>query len=78
MLDDKKILTLSGKESIYYSAFTFFSMEYGNIKTKGLLTLFTIMEVFIAQIILITFIGIMAGTLISRLQLKDFKNEKNK
>ena len=66
-----KIQVLSFKESVYYSAFTFFRMEYDNLRPKGLLTIFTIIEVFIAEILLITFIGVMASVLIDRINLRD-------
>lgn len=63
-------LLLSNLQSFYYSAYTFFGMEYFDVNPTGILNLFTIIELFISQILLITFIGVMASQLITKLNLK--------
>ncbi|MDD5331462.1 MAG: hypothetical protein PHE43_01390 [Candidatus Nanoarchaeia archaeon] len=60
-------------ENIYYSGFTFFSMEYDNISSEGILKFFSLAEVALAQLVIITFIGIMAGELIEKIKLKEVK-----
>lgn len=62
-------------EIFYISGFTFFSSTYNNLETQGLLTVFSLIEMFIAEIIIIMFIGILASALFDILKLKDLKNE---
>jgi len=63
-------------DSLLFSGFTFFSMDFGNFQTEGLLNYFALAEVFTAQIIFITFIGVIAGHLFAKLHLKgETKNE---
>ncbi|MBW2984762.1 hypothetical protein KY361_06600 [Candidatus Woesearchaeota archaeon] len=70
-------IDLSGSESIYYSAFTFFGMEYENLKPQEIFRTFTVIEVFIAQLWLVTFIGVMVSKLIGKLMLKGLEEGKN-
>src|SRR3989338_5225126 len=58
-------------DSFYYSGYTFFSMEYGDFKARGLLKLIALLELFTAQIAVIIFIGIIAGYALQRLVLND-------
>lgn len=48
-------------EAIYYSSVTFFSLGYGDFAPTGLSRFFSILEVFIGQILIITFIGSAIG-----------------
>ncbi len=69
------ILILNRIDSLYYSGFTFFSMNYEDIQPKGLIKTITLSEVFGAQVVLMLFIGIMAAELISNIHLKEVKDE---
>ena len=74
MKDGNNYINLDRSESILYSSYTFFNMNYKNYIPDGWLTKFTIIEMFISQIIFITFIAIMAAKLIDNLKLKGVKN----
>lgn len=65
------IKVLDMKEAILFSGFTFFSMEYADLTPEGLLRWFTLLEVGIAEMIIILFIGIVAGMLFEKLKLKE-------
>jgi len=69
------VLILDRIDSIYYSGFTFFSMNYGEIQPKGLTKTLTLSEVFGAQVVLMLFIGIMAAELIGNIHLKEVEDE---
>jgi len=76
MLNDQgETIILNFSSAILYSGFSFFSMEYNGLKPQGLLSLLTLIEVFISQIIIITFIGIIAGKLVEKLDIIKVKNE---
>ena len=45
-------------------------MEYISLEPQGILKMFTLAEVFMAQIIIITFIGILASEIFTKLDLK--------
>ena len=57
-------------DSIYYSGNTFFSMNYGNINPEGFLKLVSLLELLVAQILIISFIGILANELLHILKLQ--------
>ena len=65
------IKVLDMKEAILFSGFTFFAMEYANLTPEGLLRWFTLLEVGVAEMIIILFIGIVAGMLFEKLKLKE-------
>ena len=63
-------IKLEFRDTIIFSGFNFFSMEYGGLLTQDLLTFVALVEVFTAQIVIITFVGILASILFDLLQLK--------
>ena len=65
----ERVIPLRYSDAFFYSGYTFFSMNYGDFKAKGLLNIVTIIELFIAQIAVIVFISILAGYALQRLKL---------
>lgn len=55
--------------SILFSGYTFFSMELNNLISIGLLKALILLEIFISQMIIILFIGILASQLFEKLRL---------
>ena len=74
---EKPHIRMSFKDTFLYSGFTFFSMEYQNFKPQKVFAWFTFVQLFISQILLITFIGVMASKLIDKLELNRLKSKKN-
>ena len=72
-VDNDNVKILDRIDSLLYSGFTFFAMDYEELEPKGLLRFFTFTEVIGAEIVFIMFISIMAGEVIAKLELK--KNE---
>lgn len=54
-----------------YSLFTFFRMEYKGFESWGISTFFTSLEVLISELLIVTFIGVLVGALLSKLKLKN-------
>ena len=67
--DGNNHVKLSTYDAILYSGYTFFTMSYKNFQPEGIFTWLTLTEVFIAQILIIMFIGIIAGKIIENLKL---------
>lgn len=65
----ERVIPLRYGDAFFYSGYTFFSMNYGDFKAKGLLNIVTIIELFTAQIAAIIFISILAGYALQRLRL---------
>ena len=76
--DKDNYIRLNFVDTFLYSGFTFFSMEYKNFIPQRAFAWFTFAELFISQILLITFIGVMASKLIDKINLNILRNEKNK
>ena len=68
--DNETLKLLSFSDSLFYSGFNFFTMDYANLKAQSLLNAVVILEVFTAQIIIIVFIGVIASKLLEILRLK--------
>lgn len=76
--DKESYVRLNFVDTFLYSGFTFFSMEYKNFIPQRAFAWFTFAELFISQILLITFIGVMASKLIDKINLNILRNEKIK
>ena len=63
--------TLGFGDSIVYSGNTFFSMDSGTINPKGFLRFISLFQLLLSQIIIISFIGILASELLRILKLKE-------
>ncbi len=63
------VRVLDMRSSILLSGFTFFSMEFAGLTPQGLLAWFSLLEVAVAEIAIILFIGIIAGELYQKLSL---------
>ena len=70
MIKDNSFNPLDRLNAIYFSGFTFFSMEFDELQPQGILKLITLLEVFLANIIIISFIGILSSELLKILKLK--------
>lgn len=66
---DNRYTLLGQEDAILFSAFTFFSMDYDNFSPQGFLRWVSLIEVFIAQMLIITYIGVIGGKLIDRLKI---------
>ena len=66
---DNVITPLSFGKALYYSGHSFFISQFDNIQAKGILILVTLSEYFVAQIVLIMFIGVLASMLFEMLKL---------
>ena len=66
-----EIKILDRLESFYFSGYVFFSMDYDDIGAQQYLRLIVILELFVAQILIIIFIGILASILLDKLALRN-------
>lgn len=66
-----EIQILDRLESFYFSGYTFFSMDYDDIEAQQFLKLIIILELFVSQILMIIFIGILASMLFGKLKLRN-------
>ena len=74
--EENVIKILDYKEALFFSGFIFFSMDYNNLQSQDLLNTIGLLELFIAQIMIIVFIGVLASELLNILKLKN-GNVKN-
>lgn len=65
----ERVYPLNYSDAFFYSGYTFFSLDYGNFKAKGLLKMITLLELFTAQTAVIIFISILAGYALQKLRL---------
>ena len=50
---DNVITPLNFEKALYYSGYSFFISQFDNFQSKGILTPITILEYFVAQIVLV-------------------------
>ena len=65
----ERVYPLKYSDAFFYSGYTFFSMDYGDFKPKGLLKAIILIELITSQIVVIIFISISAGYVLQKLKL---------